>query len=249
MSSPSSYDETRMNRQYALQAARLTLTTMTGITDALQVPFLRVAPQMLNQIITLADTVKSNKDACGQLAKQATDLIDAMAKATVGKSAVHIDESLQEDMEDLRVTLESICDYMIKMNARKMWKRILASSDDGAALFEFRNRLANAVQIFQVRDQISARISQQAVSQDILQKVTNIHDHLIIPQKDESYQISEFLYTPPAYPECFYGRDDFVATAVNLILTNSPAKLAILGPGGVGHLIYKHREANCWNHL
>ncbi|TDL14578.1 hypothetical protein BD410DRAFT_757142, partial [Rickenella mellea] len=232
IASPST-EETGMKRQYALQAARLTLTAMANITDGLQIPFLKAAPQTLNQIITLADSVKTNKDACGQLAKQATDLIQAIAQASVGKT-VQMDERLQDDVEDLRKTLESIREYMSKMTSRKTWKRVLASSEDTAAIAEFRNKLAHAVVVFQIKDQISARISQHAVTQDILQKVTNIHDHLTTSAAGNPPYQSEFLFTPPAYPECFYGRDEFVATAVDLILTHSPAKLAILGPGGVG---------------
>ncbi|TDL20579.1 hypothetical protein BD410DRAFT_772551 [Rickenella mellea] len=228
-----STEDTGMKRQYALQAARMTLTAMANITDGLQIPFLKAVPQTLNQIISLADSVKNNKDACGQLAKQATDLIEAIAKASVGQT-LHMDDSLQDDMEDLRKTLESIREYMLKMNSRKTWKRVLASSDDTAAISEFQNKLTHAVLVFQVKDQISTRISHQAVAQDILQKVTNMHDHVInSPAGYPSHQ-SEFLFTPPVYPECFYGRDDFVDTAVNLILTHFPAKLAILGPGGIG---------------
>ncbi|TDL20578.1 hypothetical protein BD410DRAFT_772550 [Rickenella mellea] len=219
-------------RQYALQAARMTLAAIANITDGLQIPFLKAAPQTLNQIITLADSVKTNKDACGQLAKQATDLIEAIAQASVGKT-LDMDDNLRNDIEQLRKTLESIQDYMFKMTSRKMWKRVLASSDDGVAITEFQNKLSHAVLVFQVKDQISARISQHAVAQHILQKVTDIHDHLTTSAAGNPHQ-SEFLFASPTYPECFYGRDEFVATSVDLILTHSPAKLAVLGPGGIG---------------
>ncbi|TDL20561.1 hypothetical protein BD410DRAFT_790797, partial [Rickenella mellea] len=201
-----STEDTGMKRKYALQAARMTLTAMANITDGLQIPFLKAAPQTLNQIITLADSVKTNKDTCGQLAKQATDLIEAIAKASVGKT-VHVDDDLQNDMEELRKTLESIREYMLKMTSRKTWKRVLASSDDAAAIADFRNKLAHAVVVFQIKDQISFRISQQAVTQDIWQKVTSMHDHMTNPSTGNLPHQSEFLFAPPAYPEFFFGRD------------------------------------------
>jgi tetratricopeptide (TPR) repeat protein/predicted ATPase len=40
--------------------------------------------------------------------------------------------------------------------------------------------------------------------------------------------------TPPAAPAIFFGRDDFVTEAVHLIKTAQPARLAILGTGGIG---------------
>jgi len=40
--------------------------------------------------------------------------------------------------------------------------------------------------------------------------------------------------TPPPTPPIFFGRDDFIAKAVHLIKTSQPARLAILGAGGIG---------------
>ena len=40
--------------------------------------------------------------------------------------------------------------------------------------------------------------------------------------------------TPPASPAIFFGRDKFVAEAVHLIQIAQPARLAILGAGGIG---------------
>ncbi|TDL17894.1 hypothetical protein BD410DRAFT_831277 [Rickenella mellea] len=44
---------------------------------------------------------------------------------------------------------------------------------------------------------------------------------------------SELHYEAPPFPAFLFGRDDFVTTAVHLILSKPPARLAILGPGGV----------------
>src|SRR5580698_8912420 len=40
--------------------------------------------------------------------------------------------------------------------------------------------------------------------------------------------------TPPPAPEIFFGRDEFVNHAVSLLQTVKPARLAILGAGGIG---------------
>src|ERR1700733_1164 len=40
--------------------------------------------------------------------------------------------------------------------------------------------------------------------------------------------------TPPPAPEIFFGRDKFVADAVSLLETTRPARLVILGAGGMG---------------
>ncbi|TDL26476.1 hypothetical protein BD410DRAFT_836364 [Rickenella mellea] len=222
-------------RQYASQAAKLAVGTVTTIADGLNVPFLGAATHTLNQIIVLADTVKANREACMQLATQATDLVQALVKATEGKSAVNVDDDLKRDLGDLGRTLESIRDCMVALSSRSRWKRILSSSDDGAKLTEFRNRLTSAVTLFQIRDQISGRISQEAASQELLQNVKDIQAHQLNALPAEiSSERSELLYAPPAYPECFYGRDEFVSSAVDLILNNAQAKLAILGPGGIG---------------
>ncbi|TDL24337.1 TPR-like protein [Rickenella mellea] len=49
----------------------------------------------------------------------------------------------------------------------------------------------------------------------------------------ENY-MSELKYEPPPFPSCLFGRDDFITSAVQLILQHPPARLAILGPGGIG---------------
>jgi tetratricopeptide (TPR) repeat protein len=40
--------------------------------------------------------------------------------------------------------------------------------------------------------------------------------------------------TPPAAPEIFFGRENYVAQVITLIQTVKPARLAIMGPGGMG---------------
>jgi tetratricopeptide (TPR) repeat protein len=52
-------------------------------------------------------------------------------------------------------------------------------------------------------------------------------------QKLKYYSILQ-SQTPPAAPSIFFGRDDFVAEAVNHIKTAQPARLVILGTGGIG---------------
>ncbi|TDL16840.1 TPR-like protein [Rickenella mellea] len=46
--------------------------------------------------------------------------------------------------------------------------------------------------------------------------------------------VSALEFEPPPFPAFLFGRDDFISTAVDLILHKPPARLAILGPGGVG---------------
>ncbi|TDL14598.1 hypothetical protein BD410DRAFT_845892 [Rickenella mellea] len=168
-------------RQYASQAAKLAVGTVSTIADGLNVPFLGAATHTLNQIITLADTVKANREACVQLAKQATDLVQALVKATEGKSAVNVDDDLKRDLDNLGRTLESIRDCMMALSSRSWWKRILSSSDDGAKLTELRNRLTGAVVLFQIKDQISGRISQHTDAQEVLQKLNDIRTHQLSP--------------------------------------------------------------------
>ncbi|TDL18700.1 hypothetical protein BD410DRAFT_728269, partial [Rickenella mellea] len=45
---------------------------------------------------------------------------------------------------------------------------------------------------------------------------------------------SELKYEPPPFPSNLFGRDDFIDSAVQLILHRHPARLAILGDGGIG---------------
>jgi hypothetical protein len=40
--------------------------------------------------------------------------------------------------------------------------------------------------------------------------------------------------SPPPAPDIFFGRDEYVATAIDLIQQTAPARLAILGAGGIG---------------
>ncbi|TDL23914.1 hypothetical protein BD410DRAFT_767765 [Rickenella mellea] len=219
----------------ALAASKLALAAMVQVTDGLNVPFLKAAPQMVYEIINLADTVKGNKDACTQLAIQATDLIKAMVDAAERGKCAEIDEQLANDMEDLGRTLESIRDFMEMLNRRGMFSRIIASNQDGATVAAFRTKLNDAVQVFQIKDQISFRISQQVSSDSILQVVKNIHDHQLSGFKlGKSSYHSELHIQPPASPENFYGRDDYTNQVIHTLLTNVPARLAILGPGGVG---------------
>jgi len=67
--------------------------------------------------------------------------------------------------------------------------------------------------------------------------VYNVQGNLYVGQANTEAGISNSplqSQTPPAPPPIFFGRDVFVAKAVCLINNSHPARLAILGAGGIG---------------
>ncbi|TDL20713.1 TPR-like protein [Rickenella mellea] len=215
-----------------MSAAQVTLAMLTNITDSLNVPFLKVAPQILNQIFQVAQNVKTNKQGCLTLASQAIELIQAIVDATKGRNVVNIDAKLERDMADLQSTLEAIRDFMIVMTQRNAMKRTMSYMDDSNKIAQFKAMLNDAVVVFDIRNQISVRMSQQ----ELIAAVNSIHNHLMgpLPGDNTSGDTLNFLCEPPLQPSIFFGRTEYVANMISLILNNSPARLAVLGPGGVG---------------
>ncbi|TDL20546.1 hypothetical protein BD410DRAFT_899464 [Rickenella mellea] len=246
-------------REQVLNSARLALTTMVNITGGLNIPFLAAAPQVLSQIIDLADKVKGNKESCAILANHATDVIRALVEATKGKDLLDIDDSLKSDLEELAGTLSSIRHFMGVLCDRSFVARMLSSKDDEANISRFRTELDHAIKVFQIKDNISARISRQTITQTqeiILQAVESMQSKLNSSMDDNAaIRLDELSIEPPSYPDYFYGREEYLQVATNLLKSKRAAKLAILGPGGVGktsvataifhHLdiipLYKHR--------
>ncbi|TDL23496.1 hypothetical protein BD410DRAFT_768786 [Rickenella mellea] len=230
---------TPSNSRVALAAARITVATVSNIVGSMNVPLFNVVPQTLSEIISLADSVNSNRSACAHLAGQAAELIKALTNAVPEESTVNIDDSLCRDMQNLSGTLQSIKDFMLALNNRSLLSRFVSQNDDRTTIAVFRNKLHNAVQIFQVQNNVSLRISQNIIMQGqstILQTVENIEKKLdnsatII---SNSQHQSKLQLEPPPAPQIFFGRDDYVANVISILLSNSSPRLAILGPGGVG---------------
>ncbi|TDL13622.1 hypothetical protein BD410DRAFT_833283 [Rickenella mellea] len=229
---------TPSNSRVALAAARITVATVSNIVGSMNVPLFNVVPQTLSEIISLADSVNSNRSACAHLAGQAAELVKALTNAVPEKSTVNIDDSLRRDMQNLSGTLQSIKDFMSALNNRSLLSRFVSQNDDRTTIAVFRNKLHNAVQIFQIQNNISLRISQNIILQGqtaILQTVENIERKLDnSATMSNSQHQSKLQLEPPPAPQIFFGRDDYVENVISLLLLNSPARLAILGPGGVG---------------
>ncbi|TDL20131.1 hypothetical protein BD410DRAFT_841490 [Rickenella mellea] len=161
----------------------------------------------------------------------------------------------QPDLEtsnmDLAFSLQILADCLCRLG---MLDKALDAIEDAIRVYQTKtvayHEESPVTDAIKIKEKIADRIAQQSLKTDqkaILRMVEDIQCQItnINLTKDETPV--EFNAEAPPPPEIFFGRDEYVANVVDMILKKMPARLAILGPGGVGKTavasaVYHHEQ-------
>ncbi|KZV65975.1 hypothetical protein PENSPDRAFT_756062 [Peniophora sp. CONT] len=229
-------------RENAKGAVKTTVELMGFAAQMTQnVPYLGAISTALAEFMKIQDEVDNCKDECKNAVDDAAQ-INALIKefrdkcVALGRGDTALNETLREAFTELeRIVLECVSTLQkCKLDARGTrhrlrvyWKRAELSksvkkcaADMRKALDRF-DRTLNANTAFMLEN-IECKVDEMRV---ILQSPST-------PQ--EAATVASLAWRLRATNSIFHGRESEVDAAVDLIMNRTPARVAILGTGGIG---------------
>ncbi|KAJ7765307.1 hypothetical protein B0H16DRAFT_416054 [Mycena metata] len=227
--------------KYAVVAA----STLRDIAESSQTPFLRTIAGVSISILTIVQSVKSNKDVTMRLVSGIDQLLSVILQLSV--KGDELSPEMLHNMGKFADTLQKIYSFVKAQQSATVLKRIFRQSENAALLEECNLGLRNALTAFGVETSLVVATG-MAEMRELAEKR---HQELIqlfqsdASDSDTSSLVSKSLFLfelgnsttslvllPPT-PKIFHGRESELDELVELLL-QSPARVTILGPGGIG---------------
>ncbi|KAL0946379.1 hypothetical protein HGRIS_012609 [Hohenbuehelia grisea] len=194
-----------------------------------QVPYVSVAAGIALQIANMAEDVRRNEDRSRELIDKVATysrVVFGALKDSQIRSGVQL-EGLREDLLEITTVLQAIKDILSSLAGKKTTDRLNRFINRGeifASIEEQDRRLNTAVTAFQLKSAIVLRTASSAPPSPL---------QLALVQRAVPHQrfVSKKL---PSKPQIMFGRHQEVEQIVSTILDRAPARIAILGPGGIG---------------
>ncbi|KAG8920609.1 hypothetical protein FRC02_000800, partial [Tulasnella sp. 418] len=213
------------------------LTLLEKIADASNIPVVKGAAGAALEIIKLLQTMYNNKMDCADLVQRSTSLMVVILGMFKGKKEEEISHHLRGAVERLTVTFHEVLHDLRKVAQRGDRSLIgfLYTIDNANTLKGCAMRLDWAMQEFQVTSNVDSCLKDLERHNEL---VAEIREGLgrIVPRADgPSANTETNLPTSVMPPEpVIFGREAFIEQAIELILNNVSARIAVLGPGGIG---------------
>ncbi|EPQ52629.1 hypothetical protein GLOTRDRAFT_117411 [Gloeophyllum trabeum ATCC 11539] len=146
-----------------LEHAQLATTTLAILADdALSVPGLKAVCGIANQIISLAQNARTNKEECQMLAQGTRQVIEVLLSATSGCSEDSVSHRFKIGVERLSDEMEEIRRCMVEIGSRSLFKGMIKLESDRARIGECREKLSQAQMKFLVYAQIVQHTGRQS---------------------------------------------------------------------------------------
>ncbi|KLO17087.1 TPR-like protein [Schizopora paradoxa] len=237
---------------HAPSTAMVVAKALVTFGEASNIPYLKGVAGLGLLILETAEGVTSNKEDCHRLGKHVCNVIVALDgwRERLGKE---LDPSQSNCLEQAQSTFEKVlvCIKKLSNPERTYTSRFLRQNDDAQNISQCEKDLQHAVRLFSLRTNLETH-----------QAVTQMGRHLEVHHKEVMQQIETIgaLVTSPsskasqlrlsaqpgtrAYvdspmplrscPKIFHGRDRELERLLDVVCTDSPTRVAVLGPGGVG---------------
>ncbi|KAG8944544.1 hypothetical protein FRC03_002050 [Tulasnella sp. 419] len=240
-----------------LGGAQISLTLLEKMTDGIPVPFVKAAAGTAVEVIKMTQLIQANREECGDLMKRCTSLLVVILSSLQGKTEEEIPSDLKNRLEtltgnlvDIRAELKVIESRAGQSSIRSKMKAGLYHFDNTRKLTGCAAKLDWALQEFQVISKVDSFLKDLERHEDLKKEIKEGRDEVRQGQKELRQGQAEILdavrdkgiekpssnlpsTTMPACPKIF-GRDEYIAMTVSIIMSNTSVRLAILGPGGMG---------------
>ncbi|KAJ7481975.1 hypothetical protein FB451DRAFT_1444789 [Mycena latifolia] len=193
--------------------------------------------------VLLMDTViivRKNKEECLRMAEQVVTIL--MALADICSSAEdELSRSILYSIATFSETLQKVLAFVRRQANKSLIRRVVRHLEDTSLLSECQLALDHAVGLFKLQCEVTT-ISSLAQMQAFSREKNTEFSNLLMA--NESFSTLSSLSTHhsrlsdisllPGSPKIFHGRDTELQHIVTALLHESPSRIAILGPGGVG---------------
>ncbi|KAJ7626749.1 hypothetical protein B0H17DRAFT_1218516 [Mycena rosella] len=234
-----------------IEYTTLAASTTQEIAISARVPFLGSVASLTLAILKVVETVRANKEQCFQL----VDEIHTILCAIIGISSASVGDgefapAVLHDINSFMETLQRIYSVMKSQQAMGRIKQLFRQPEMASKLHSCQAELRQSQEKFQIQAGTRTAIETSRVQRDAKQQ----HEELIAliaanPDLTlDSDQSSSGTRTKlshsghsiislallPARPQIFHGRDTELRDVIDILTQSTPARIAILGPGGMG---------------
>ncbi|KAJ7636522.1 hypothetical protein FB45DRAFT_447556, partial [Roridomyces roridus] len=225
--------------QYTIIAAN----ALRDVSNLAQIPFLSSVCNLVLTLVPLVQKTKAQKDRCMRMVEEIHRTLCAFMSLSVN-SDNNMPAALLDDIAQYVQTLQTFHAFLQTDRQRGRIKRLFKQSEITLKLETCESDLRYASQLFAMKYGIglSAAVAEmdgdtEARHQELLELISTRSASFAT---DPSIRESAFkassgsLSLLPGLPKIFYGRDYELAQILTHLLGSEPARILILGPGGMG---------------
>ncbi|KAJ6514224.1 hypothetical protein C8R47DRAFT_1206598 [Mycena vitilis] len=235
-----------------LKYATVAASTLRDVADSSPIPFLRIIAAVSMSILTMVQSVRSNREECMRMISHIDELISVILRLCINEddlspATLHNIGRFAE-LVFPNSTLQKIHSYVTSQQNTSLLKRLFRQSENAALLEACNSGLRHALDVFGVESSL-VTTSEMAYMRGQAEKRHKELVELFAGQSESeerdpaislgTKQFFEFgnsttsLVLLPATPKIFRGRGRELDEVVDLLL-QSCSRVAILGPGGIG---------------
>ncbi|KAJ7115460.1 hypothetical protein C8R44DRAFT_984139 [Mycena epipterygia] len=227
-----------------LHRATIAATAVKQLSDISSIPYLKVLAGVSLLILDTVQFVKTNKEQCTALIEKIDELLCIIIQLCV--NTVTLSPGLLHAMGKFAGTLQKIEAFMRTQQDMGRFKRFFRQQENAAQLEDCKMGLRQALDAFAVTTSMSTignveemRVATERKHQELIKLIGDNHSfHGSAADNGSSIfslndSVSSLSLLLPTAPQIFHGRESELAEVAALLLQD-PARIAILGPGGVG---------------
>ncbi|KAJ7138267.1 hypothetical protein C8R44DRAFT_976057 [Mycena epipterygia] len=227
-----------------LDRATIAATALKQLSDFSSIPYLKVVAGVSLLILDTVQFVKTNKEQCTTLIEKIEELLCIIIQLCV--NTITLSSGLLHAMGKFAGTLQKIEAFMRTQQDMGRFKRFFRQQENAAQLEDCKMGLRQALDAFAVTTSMSTignveemRVATERKHQELIKLIGDNHSFQgsavdngssIFSLNDSVSSLSLLL---PTAPQIFHGRESELGKVAALFLQD-PARIAILGPGGVG---------------
>ncbi|KZV59696.1 hypothetical protein PENSPDRAFT_760351 [Peniophora sp. CONT] len=222
-------------------AAKLAIVALSIAAQATQnVPYLGAISTALTEFMKIQDEVDQCEDECKAAMGDAEGMNKLIKKFRrkcneSGKGEGLLNESLREAFAELEeIVLECILTLeKCKVESTRKRDRVrlyLKRSELAKSVKECSSKMTKALQQFNT----TLQVDQVIILEEIRLTVNELREARSSSAQQLAVSVIPSVWRLRSANPIFYGRESEVEAAVDLIVNKAPARVAILGPGGIG---------------
>ncbi|KAJ6473016.1 hypothetical protein C8R45DRAFT_936054 [Mycena sanguinolenta] len=217
---------------------------LNELHDSFDPPFILAITNTAVSLMRALQNVKTNKEECYQLTANIHGIIYAIVNIHMQSEPPGcLLPATSEHIGKFTETFHHIHTFVEAQQDSNKIKQFFRQNQMNALLKNCRTGLQSALNSFAVtlsNDLGEMRRKTQLMQDKLLELISTLSDSTISDRDSSMYQTlnksqtsSQSLSLLPSMPQIFYGRDSELTHIVEM-LTQQCAKIAILGPGGIG---------------
>ncbi|KAJ7446569.1 hypothetical protein FB451DRAFT_1567789 [Mycena latifolia] len=223
---------------YSLRAGR----ALQDVADELNIPYLQAAAGITLLIMESVQRVRANKSQCMQLIAQIHELLCTLVNLCGDRPTLPV--PMLHSIAQFTETLQKIHAYVRAQADLGVLKRIVKQAKNASQLDDCKSGLQQATDAFGFQRNLIASETMARMQIDAARRHAELaalaettFDAASSHASSSSSNLrrsSSTLSLIPGSPKIFYGREQEVSNVVVALIASTPARIAILGAGGMG---------------